>query len=133
MNDLFDFGLVKGSIRLKRCSISGTTQSVFYKLRADDGNLYILRQQILTAPWTVGVGFISPGGIRAKYPDLAAARDPHLPSVECKIENANEYARKGQNRCRDAGIDQLVQIMEQKPALVRLDASLGFGPVLKHS
>ena len=62
----------------------------------------------------------------------ATASGPHLPSVECKIEKADENACNRQNRCGDIGIDKLIQVMEQKPALVRLDASLGFKPVLEH-
>jgi hypothetical protein len=41
------------------------------------------------------------------------------------------YPGNCQNSCGDIGVDQLVQVMEQKTALVRLDASFGFKPVLK--
>ena len=67
---------------------------------------------------------------RSDASELATASDPHLPSVECKIENADENACNRQNGRGDVGIDKLVQVMKQKPALVRLDAGLGFKPVL---
>ena len=35
-----------------------------------------------------------------------------------------------QDSCRDVGIDQFVQVMEQKPALIWLDSGLGFQPAL---
>jgi hypothetical protein len=56
---------------------------------------------------------------------------PHLPGMEGKIQGADYHPRNRQNARRDIGIDQLVQGMEQEPALVRLDASLGFEPVLQ--
>ena len=79
------------------------------------------------------VGFVSPSRTGVKRAELAAASDPRLPSVERKIEKADEYACKRQNRCGNVGIDKLIHIVEQKPALVWLHASLGFEPVLKHS
>lgn len=69
--------------------------------------------------------------------NLCAARsepcDPHLPPVKCKIENADKHAGNRQNGYRDVGIDKLVEVMEQKASLVRLDPCLGFEPVLKQS
>lgn len=61
------------------------------------------------------------------------AGEPHSPSIEGKIQKAKEYSCDSQNGCRDVGINQRDQVMEQKPALVWLDASLGFAPVLEHS
>jgi len=63
---------------------------------------------------------------------LTTPSDSHLPSVECKIENAHQYASSRQNGCGDVGIDQLIHVMEQKPALVGLDASLGFKLIFEH-
>ena len=68
-----------------------------------------------------------------KPPELATASDPHLAPVQCEVENAGEYAGNRESGCGDIGVDQLVQVMEQKAALVRLHASLGFEPVLEHS
>ena len=68
----------------------------------------------------MGTGFVSPGRIGATYSELATASDPHLPSVQRKIENADEDASNRQNGGGDVGIDKLIQIMEQKPALVGL-------------
>ena len=33
---------------------------------------------------------------------------------------------------RDIRIDQLIEVMEKEPTLVRLDSGLGFKPVLQH-
>lgn len=57
--------------------------------------------------------------------------DPDLPSVDCKIKEADEYAGSRQNSCGDVGINQFVQVMEEKAALVRVDAGPCFEPVLK--
>jgi len=67
---------------------------------------------------------------RSNASGLATANDPHLPRVERKIEGADEDAGDRQNGCRNVGIDKLVQVMEQKAFLVRLDIGLGFEPVL---
>lgn len=80
-----------------------------------------------------GTGFVWPGRIGATYSELATASDPHLPPVERKIENADEDASNRQNVCGDVGIDKLVQIMKQKPALVGFDTGLGFEPILTQS
>lgn len=64
---------------------------------------------------------------------LAVSCDPHPPSVECKIQNADDYARNRQNGCGEVGIDQLVQVVEQKPALVWLDTGFAFEPILEQS
>jgi hypothetical protein len=43
------FWLEERNIGLKLCSISGSTRErIFYKVRADDGNLYIRRQETST-------------------------------------------------------------------------------------
>ena len=39
---------------------------------------------------------------------LGALGDPHLPSIERKIQYADKYSYNRQNSCRDVGIDQLV-------------------------
>ena len=63
----------------------------------------------------------------------AKSSHPDPTYVQRKIENAYDYSRNGQNGCGNVGVHKLVQVMEQKPSLVRLDARLGFEPVLKHS
>ena len=68
-----------------------------------------------------------------RHGKLAVAGDPHLPSIERKIQNADEYACNRQNGCGDVGIDQLVQIMKQKPILIWIDSGLGFEPVLQQT
>jgi hypothetical protein len=70
---------------------------------------------------------------RAGHTESEVAGDPHLPCIEQEIQNADDYACNRQNGCRDVGIDQLAQVMEQKTSLIRLNASLGIEPVLKHS
>lgn len=77
--------------------------------------------------------FVLPGRVAVKHPELATASDPHLPTIERKIEKTDEYACKRQNRCGNVGIDKLIHIVEQEPALVWLNTSVGFEPVLKHS
>lgn len=81
----------------------------------------------------MGVGFVSAGRIRGKHPELGTASQPHLPPVECKVENADEYSCNGQNGCGDIGINKLIQVVKQKPALIGLDPGPGFEPVLKQS
>lgn len=68
-----------------------------------------------------------------KLPARPEFTDPYLPPVECKIEKADKYTNDRQNHCRYVRIDELVQVVEQKAALVRRDARRGFEPVLKHS
>src|SRR5229473_4756068 len=48
-NNLFGSGSKEDSITSRRCWTSGTTQRAsLYMVRADDGNLYVLRQQTST-------------------------------------------------------------------------------------
>ena len=81
----------------------------------------------IDARWTVGIDFVSPGRIRAKYRELTSASHPHQPSVQREIENTDEYACNRENGWGDIGIDQLVQIVEQEASLVRLDPRLSVG------
>ncbi len=60
-------------------------------------------------------------------------RDPLPPPVERKIQNADKYSCNGQKSSRDIGIDEFVQVMEKEPALIGLDAGVGFKPVLQQS
>ena len=39
-------------------------ESIFYKVRADDGNLYILRATDIDAGWGPGLGLVSPDRMR---------------------------------------------------------------------
>lgn len=73
----------------------------------------------------MGVGFVSPGWIGPKRPELPTARGPHLPSIECKIENAGDNLCSCQNGCGDGWRDKLVQVMAQKAFLVRLSQPKG--------
>jgi hypothetical protein len=70
---------------------------------------------------------------RRRCPGPSEPSDPHLPAIERKIQEANEYACNRQDSGGDVGIDKLVQVMEQKATLVWLDASFAFEPVLKFS
>jgi len=65
-------------------------------------------------------------------PALAVMSDPKLPAVKGKIQSADDHPCKREDGCRNVWIDELIQVMEQEPALVRLDSGFGFKPVLKH-
>ena len=58
---------------------------------------------------------------RRRCPGLSEPSDPHLSAIERKIQEANEYPCNRQHSGGDVGIDQFVQVMEQKATLVRLD------------
>ena len=62
---------------------------------------------------------------------LAASSYPNLPAIEGKIQNADDHPCNREDGCRDIRIDQLIQVVEQKPTLVRLNASLAFEKVLQ--
>lgn len=62
-----------------------------------------------------------------------AVSDPHLASIERKVQKADKYACNRQDSCRDLGIDEYIQVMEQKPTPVWLDSGFGFQPVLEQS
>lgn len=106
-------------------------ENIFYKVRAVDGNHYILRQQNPTSDRRWELVSFRQAGIRAKHPEFSNGH-PHLASVPCKIESTHEYASERQKGSRDVGLDKLVRIAEQKPALVRLNPTLSREPVLKH-
>ena len=57
--------------------------------------------------------------------------NPELPRIEKKIQNADEHAYSRQDSYGKIGINQLVQIMKKKSAVVGLDSSFAFGPVLE--
>ena len=65
-------------------------------------------------------------------PGLAVSSDPNSPAIEGKIQSADDYPCNRKDGCRDVRIDQLIQVMEQEPILVRLGSGLGFKPVLQH-
>jgi hypothetical protein len=108
-------------------------KSISYKVRADDGNLYILRQETSTPDGTWELVSFRGQDRSARCGYLAVSCDPHPPSVECKIQNADDYARNRQNGGGEVGIDQLVQAVEQKPTLVWLDTGFAFEPILEQS
>jgi hypothetical protein len=107
-------------------------ESLFYKVRADDGQSLHPSTMDIDTRGRVGVGLLSPGRI-ASLAKLAAPADPHPTSIHRKVENADEHACNRKSARGDIGIDHLVQVMEQESALIRLHARLGFEPVLKHS
>ncbi len=63
---------------------------------------------------------------------LSEPSDPDLPTIEGKVQSADDYACNRQNSCRDVRIDQLIQVMEQEPTLVWLDSGFAFEPVLQN-
>jgi hypothetical protein len=65
-------------------------------------------------------------------PGLAVSSDPNLPAIEGKIQSADHYPCNREDGCRDVRINQLIQVMEQEPILVRLGSGLGFKPALQH-
>ena len=62
--------------------------------------------------------------------DLLEPSDPDSPTIERKIQNADDDSCNRQNGCRNIRIDQLVQVMEQEPILIWLDSGLAFEPIL---
>jgi len=108
-------------------------ENISYKLRADDGNLYILRQRTSTPDGAWDLFGFAKTEKSVRHEKSAAPGDPHLSSIERKIQNADKYAGNRQDSCGDVGIDQLVQVMEQESAMVWLDSGLGFEPVLQES
>jgi hypothetical protein len=64
-------------------------ESMFCQVRADDGgNLYILRQQISTPD---GASHFARQDKSVRHGKSAALGDPHLPSVEHKVESADDH------------------------------------------
>jgi len=78
----------------------------------------------------MGVSLFSPNSIGVQSKGLAATNDPYLPAIECKIQSADRHASDSEKSGRDVGIYQLVEVVEQKSALVWFDARFGFQPVL---
>jgi hypothetical protein len=64
---------------------------------------------------------------------LAPDRKPCLSPVKSQVHAADDHSRQGQRGSRNVGVDQLVEVMQQEPALVGLDAGLAFEPVLRES
>jgi hypothetical protein len=56
---------------------------------------------------------------------------PGLPSVENEVEATNGHSSHSQRGCRNIRINQLVDIVQQEAALIRLDSRFLFQPVLK--
>ena len=55
--------------------------------------------------------------------------EPSLSGIQRKIQSADDYSRSRQNASRDVRIDELIQVMQQKSALVGLHACPAFKPV----
>src|SRR5258708_16066547 len=64
---------------------------------------------------------------------MSAAPDPHLSTIERQIQEADNYSHGSENVGRNIGVNKLVQIVEQEPALVRLDSGPAFEPVFQQS
>ena len=64
---------------------------------------------------------------------MSAPTDPHLASMESQICDANDYPGDGENVGGNIGIYKLIQIVEQKSALVRLDSATDFEPIFQQS
>jgi hypothetical protein len=90
MKDLFDFGLGKGSIRSKRCSISGTIRRASSIRSGRITEVSISFDKKHQRPIDRGSWFRFVRRDRSEAWQLANASDPYLPSVEYKIENADE-------------------------------------------
>src|SRR5260370_38303335 len=60
---------------------------------------------------------------------MSAAPDPHLSTIERQIQEADNYSHGSENVGRNIGVNKLVQIVEQEPALERLYS----GPALEPS
>lgn len=43
---------------------------------------------------------------------LSEPSNPDLPTIERKVQNADDYACNRQNGCRDVRIDQFVQVVD---------------------
>jgi len=52
--------------------------------------------------------------------------DPHSPSIESKIESADEQTCNHQSGRGDVGIHEFIQVVEQKSAVVWLNSGFGF-------
>ena len=59
--------------------------------------------------------------------------NPHSPSIESKIESADEQTCNHQSGRGDVGIHEFIQVVEQKSAVVWLNSGFGFQPVLQQS
>ena len=64
---------------------------------------------------------------------MSAPTDPHLASMESQICDADDYRGDGEHVGGNIGINKLVQIVKQEPALVRLDTSAAFEPIFQQS
>src|SRR5437660_2873861 len=78
-----------------------------------------------------GVLHIRPG--LQSYLRLTESSAPELPTMGRKVQSADDHSRHREHGCRHIRIDQAVEVMEQKPALVWFDSRLRFKPILQHS
>ncbi len=49
---------------------------------------------------------------------------PYSAAVNHEIHRADSHTGTGEQRCRNVGINERIQIMEQKSTLIRLNSSL---------
>jgi len=54
--------------------------------------------------------------------------DPHSPSIESKIESADEQTCNHQSGRGDVGIHEFIQVVEQKSAVVWLNSASSSSP-----
>ena len=132
MNDPFGSGSAQGSVTSKLCSISGTSRRASSAKLEPMTGISIFFDSKHHRPMEHGMGFVSPDTIAAQAWELAAPGDPH-PSIERKIQTADENSCNRQHCRRDVRIHQLIQVMEQETSLVRLDASPDLKPVFQQS
>ena len=69
--------------------------------------------------------------ISSHQPSPTPSSSPHESSVERQIHNADNDGRKRKNARRNVRIDELIQIMQQESALVRLDSGPLFQPIFQ--
>src|SRR5437879_10641242 len=59
--------------------------------------------------------------------------DPHSPSIESKIESADQHTCNHQRDRGDVGIHEFIQVVEQKSTMVWFNSGFAFQPVLQQS
>jgi len=62
----------------------------------------------------------------SRFDGMMFTAAPQQSSVERQIQKANNDSRNYESGCRNVGIDQLIEIVEQEPALLRFDSGSPF-------
>src|SRR5229473_112536 len=143
-SDRFGSGSKEDSISLKQCWTSGTAQrassirfapTTGISTSLDNRHRHPMARGIWSRSGREGRNLNTPlvRGKRTKgSEELSEPSNPDLAAIEREIQSADDHARNYQNGCRDVRIDELIQVMEEEPALVRLNSGLAFEPVLQH-